>query len=108
LFPTLVGLLLAGLGLVIALRAFIIDGPPVPRFHARPILVSLIAIALFGVALQYSGLVAAVAVLVIVGAVASNESRKLETVGLALALIVFSVAVFVWLLGLPIPLWPDA
>ena len=108
LFPTLVGLLLAGLGLVIALRAFIIDGPPVPRFHARPILVSLIAIALFGVALQYSGLVAAVAVLVIVGAVASNESRKLETAGLALTLIVFSVAVFVWLLGLPIPLWPDA
>ena len=107
LFPTLVGLLLAALGLVISLRAFAIDGPPVPRFHARPILVSLVAIVLFGVALQYSGLVAAVAALVMVGAIASNESRKLETVGLALTLIVFSVAVFVWLLGLPIPLWPD-
>lgn len=108
LFPTLVGTLLAGLGLVIALRAFAIDGPPVPRFYARPILVSLVAIVLFGIALQLSGLVAAVAVLVLVGAIASAESRVLETIGLTLALIVFSVAVFVWLLGLPIPLWPDA
>jgi len=108
LFPTMVGTLLAGLGLVMTLRSFAIDGPPVPRFHARPILISLIAIVLFGVALQNSGLVAAVTALVIVGAIASSESRVLETVGLTLALIVFSVAVFVWLLGLPIPLWPDA
>jgi len=108
LFPTLVGTLLAGLGLVMALRSFAIDGPPVPRFHARPILISMIAIVLFGVALQNSGLVAAVTALVIVGAVASSESRVLETIGLTIALIMFSVAVFVWLLGLPIPLWPDA
>ena len=108
LFPTLVGSLLVGLGLIMALRSFAIDGPPVPRFHARPILISMIAIVLFGVALQISGLVAAVTALVIVGAVASSESRVLETIGLTIALIVFSVAVFVWLLGLPIPLWPDA
>jgi hypothetical protein len=108
LFPTLIGLLLAVLGLAIALRAFAIDGPPVPRFHARPIVVSLLAIALFGVALAHLGLIAAVAALVLVGAVASRESRALETIGLVAVLIVFSAAVFVWLLGLPIPLWPDA
>src|SRR6266702_4486766 len=57
LFPTLVGVLLVGLGLIIALRAFAIDGPPVPRFHARPIIVSLVAIALFGVALAWQNIV---------------------------------------------------
>jgi hypothetical protein len=108
LFPTLVGILLAALGLIIALRAFAIDGPPVPRFHARPIVVSLLAIALFGLALAHLGLIAAVAVLVLVGASASRESRPLQTVGLVVVLIAFSAAVFVWLLGLPIPLWPDA
>jgi hypothetical protein len=107
LFPTLVGALLAGLGLVIAVRSFAIDGPPVPRFHARPILISLVAIALFGVALAHFGLVAAVAVLVAVGALASRESRPLEVAGLMVVLIVFSVGVFAWLLGLPIPLWPE-
>jgi putative tricarboxylic transport membrane protein len=108
LFPILVGVLLVGLGMIIALRSFAIDGPPVPRFHARPIIVSLIAIALFGVALAHLGLLAAVAVVVLVGALASRESRPLETAGLIVALMVFAAAVFVWLLGLPIPLWPEA
>src|SRR3954470_15633094 len=94
LFPTLVGALLVGLGLIIAVRAFAIDGPPVPRFHARPIIVSLIAIALFGVALAHLGLIAAVAAVVLVGALASAERRPLETIGLVVVLMVFSVGVF--------------
>ena len=106
LFPIIVGTLLAGLGLLIAGRALAFDGPPVPRFHARPILVSIVAITLYGIALQWLGLVAALAVLVIVGSFASPESRIASTIALAAALILFSVAVFVWLLGLPIPLWP--
>jgi hypothetical protein len=108
LFPILVGALLVALGAIIAARSFVIDGPPVPRLYARPIGISLFAIVLFGIALQRFGLVAAITLVVLVGALAARESRALETVGLALALIVFSAAVFVWLLGLPIPLWPDA
>jgi putative tricarboxylic transport membrane protein len=107
LFPTLVGALLAGLGLIIAARSFAIDGPPVPRLHARPILISIVAISLFGVVLAHFGLVAAVAALVVVAAVASSESKPLEVAGLIVVLIVFSVGVFAWLLGLPIPLWPE-
>src|SRR5262249_22065984 len=106
-FPSLVGGLLALLGIAITLRSLAFDGPPVPAFHARPILMSLAAIVLFGVTLQWSGLVAAVAALVVVSALASQESRIRETVPLALVLIAFSVVVFVWVLGLPIPLWAD-
>lgn len=106
LFPVIVGTLLAALGLLIAGRALVFDGPPVPRFYARPLLVSLLAMVLFGVALQWFGLIAAIAVLVLVGSLASRESRILPTIFLAALLIVFSVAIFVWVLGLPIPLWP--
>src|SRR5262249_24278772 len=105
LFPILVGALLAALGAIMALRAFALDGPPVPRFEARPILVSLVAIVLFAIALQWVGLVAAVAVLVLIGANAPREVRLLDVLGLAAVMVVFSVAVFVWLLGLPLPLW---
>ena len=83
-------------------------GDPVPRFYARPIAVSLAAIVLFGIALQWLGLVAAVAVLVLVGAYAARDVRPLENVVLAVVMVLFSVAVFVWLLGLPLPLWPDS
>ncbi len=107
LFPVLVAALLAGLGLIIAAKSFAVDGPPVPRFHARPILISLVAISLFGVVLAHFGLVAAVAALVAVGAVASSESKPLEVAGLIVVLIAFSVCVFAWLLGLPIPLLPE-
>jgi len=106
LFPTLVGVLLAGLGAIIAARAFVLDGLPVPRFHARPLIVSLVAIVLFGLALQYLGLAAAVVVLVLAGAYAGREVRPIETLALAAFLAVFSIAVFVWLLGLPLPVWP--
>jgi len=105
-FPTLIGALLAALGLIIALRSFVLDGAPVPRFDARPIGISILAIVLFGIALQWLGLVAAIAALVLVGAYASREVRLLDNLALAAAMIVFSVAVFVWLLGLPLPLWP--
>ena len=105
-FPTLVGALLAVLGAIIALRSFAFEGEPVPRFYLRPIGVSLLGIVLFGVALQWLGLIAAVAVLVLVGAYAARDVRPLENLALAAVMIVFSVAVFVWLLGLPLPLWP--
>ena len=106
-FPTMVGALLAGLGVVIALRSLLVDGEPVPRFHARPIGVALAAIVLFGVVLQWLGLIAAVAALVLVGAYAARDVRPLENLALAAAMVLFSVAVFVWLLGLPLPLWRD-
>jgi putative tricarboxylic transport membrane protein len=105
-FPTLVGALLATLGAVIALRSFALDGAALPRFEARSIGVSILAIVLFGIALQWLGLVAAVAVLVLLGAYAARNVRPLENLALAAALIAFSVGVFVWLLGLPLPLWP--
>src|SRR6185436_6497442 len=82
-FPMLVGALLAVLGVVIALRSFVLDGEAVPRFHARPLLISLIAIVLFGFALQWLGLVAAVTVVVLVGAYAARNVRPLENVALA-------------------------
>jgi putative tricarboxylic transport membrane protein len=107
-FPTLVGALLVLLGLIIALRAFAFDGESVPRFYLRPIGVSVLAIVLFSVALQWLGLIAAVAVLVLVGAYAARDVRPLENLALAAVMIAFSVAVFVWLLGLPLPLWPTS
>jgi putative tricarboxylic transport membrane protein len=107
-FPTLVGALLAFLGTIIALRSFVLDGVRVPRFFVRPIGVSLFAIVLFGLALQWLGLIAAVAVLVLVGAYAARDVRPLENVALAAVMVLFSVAVFVWLLGLPLPLWPNS
>jgi hypothetical protein len=107
LFPTLVGSLLVGLGLIVAGRALVLAGPAIEPVHFRPLLISLAAIVLFALALQWLGVVAAIAVLVLVGAYASRDVRIWQVLALAAFLIVFSVAIFVWLLGLPLPLWPS-
>jgi Tripartite tricarboxylate transporter TctB family len=106
-FPTLLGSLMALLGLALAVPALAHDGEAVQRFHLRPFLFVLLAIAAFGLALPYLGLAAAIAALVLVGSFAEPDLKPLETAAVAAFLIVFSILIFVVLLGLPIGLWPD-
>lgn len=106
-FPTYVAGALGLLGLVIFLRSFVTSGPAVDQFGMRQLLVTLLAVGTFGIALTYAGLVAAILALVIVGAMADPEVRVGETILLAIFLTVFSVAIFVYLLGLPLQVWPD-
>src|SRR5262249_31777102 len=107
-FPPPVGAPLVVLGGRIPPRPFSFAGAPGARVFLPPPGVSLLAIVLFGVALQWLGLIAAVAALVLVGAYAARDVRPLENLALAAVMIAFSVAVFVWLLGLPLPLWPNS
>ena len=107
-FPTLLGGLLAILGLVISIVALRNDAPggEIERFHFGPLLIVLGAVALFGLLLRTAGLVAALLVLIGVSAYASHEFRLREIVPLAAFLVVLVLAVFVWGLGLVIPIWP--
>jgi len=107
-FPTVLGGLLAILGLIISIVAQRNDEPggEIERFHFGPLLIVLGAVALFGVLLRPAGLVAALLVLIGVSAYASHEFRLREIVPLAAFLVVLVLTVFVWGLGLVIPLWP--
>ena len=65
------------------------------------------AVALFGLMIEPLGLVVTLAILTIVTAWAGPEFRLVESAVLAVALIAFSIGVFVYLLGLPLALWPS-
>lgn len=106
-FPTMLGGLLAGLGLLLAVPAIVRDGDTFPRLHLRPLLTILAGIVVFALLLQPLGFVLAAVVLIVVSGFADPELRLVESVGLALLLTAFSVGVFVVLLGLPLSLWPD-
>jgi len=106
-FPLLLGLVLAGLGLLLIGRSLVLDGEPVPRLHLLPLAIIAAAVCLFGLTIEPLGLVGALTVLIIPVAFAGPHVRPLETVALALVLIAFSVGVFVYLLGLPIGVWPN-
>jgi hypothetical protein len=106
-FPLLLGLVLGGLGAVLIARSLVLDGEPVPRFHILPLMIIAFAVCLFGALIEPAGLVVALAVLILVSAWAGPQFRWLETAGLAAALVVFSIGVFVYALGLSLNIWPS-
>ena len=105
-FPTVLGGLLALLGLAIFIQSLVVAGPEVAAFVFRPLILILVAIVLFGVFLKPLGLVLASAILVGIGALGGHEFRWKEVAILYVVLAVFSVFVFVKGLGLPFPIWP--
>ena len=107
-FPTWIGAMVVVLGLVLMLSALRFDGPPLARLRLRPTVLVLGAAIAFGYLLKPLGLVAATMVLVLIGAAGGHEFRWREVLLLAAALAAFAVGVFVFGLGLPFPLWPEA
>jgi putative tricarboxylic transport membrane protein len=105
-FPTVLGALLAVLGLAILIKSLAVAGVKVPVFAFRPLILLLVGIVLFGVFLKPLGLVLASAILVGVGALGGHEFRWKEVAILYAVLALFSVLVFVKGLGLPFPIWP--
>lgn len=105
-FPTVLGGILAVIGLAIFAKSFATNGPPVPRFVLRPMTLIVVAIVLFGVFLKPLGLIVCAAILIGLGALGGHEFKSKEVAILYAVLVVFSVAVFVKGLGLPIPTCP--
>ena len=106
-FPALLGGLLAILGLAILAGSFTIEGPKVPTFHFRPLILILGANIAYGYLVKPLGLVLATGVLVFISAFGGHEFKWKEVTLLYVFLIVFSVLVFVKGLTLPFPLWPE-
>jgi hypothetical protein len=105
-FPTVLGGLLAVLGIAIVVVSLVSAGPPVARFFFRPLILIVLAVVLFGLLLKPLGLVLSLAVLVGVGAFGGFEFKWKEVSILYVVLAIFSAWVFVKGLGLPIPIWP--
>jgi hypothetical protein len=106
-FPLLLGFVLGGLGVVLIARSLVLDGESVPRFQVLPLLIIALAVCLFGALIEPAGLVIALALLIGLSAWAGPQFRWLETAGLAAVLIVFSIGVFVYALGLTLNIWPS-
>jgi hypothetical protein len=106
-FPMALGIVLGGLGLILAIRSFFIGGERVDGLALRPLLTIVLAVVLFGVLIQHLGLVISLIVTIAVSAFASPELRPREVTALAAVMAAFSVAIFVYALRLPLPIWPS-
>jgi hypothetical protein len=105
-FPSVLGggLVLFGLYLVVAglKRYEKMEGGD--SWSLRALIVLPLALVLFGVLMERAGFIPALIVLIFGSAAASTEFRLVEVLLLAIGLTAFSVALFIYGLGLPYPL----
>jgi hypothetical protein len=105
-FPRILGILLIVLGAALALRALRLDGPPLPGWPWRPTVIVLVSVAVFGIIVNYIGIVLATIFLIVAASSASHEFRFRESVVSGLLLAAVAVAVFIVGLKLQLPVWP--
>lgn len=104
-FPSVLGALLAIVGLIGVIRSFLRPGEPVGKFHIKNLVLILLAVLLFGFLMRGAGLVPAAIVLIVMSAYASPKFTWRATLLLAIGLAIFAVLLFVKLLGLPIAIF---
>jgi hypothetical protein len=102
-FPLVLGLLLAGLGAIIAAKS--LGAAPLAFGHVpwRGLGLILAGPIVFGLLLRGLGLVPSVALVVLLTAYASRRMSHRLAIMLTVGLTLFCVAVFSFALGLPIP-----
>jgi Tripartite tricarboxylate transporter TctB family len=106
-FPTMLGLLLAGIGIVVLLRAVASEGGgKVGHVDLWLVVRLLLSVAAFGAFLHPLGLVGAAFVTVLVAARAGPDFRLVEAIFAAVLLAVASWLVFVVALKQTMPVWP--
>jgi hypothetical protein len=105
-FPTMLGGLLAFLGLLVLIESFAMEGPKVPAFAFRPLILISAACVVYGYLMKPLGLIVATAALVFISAFGGHEFKWKEVAILFVVLIVFSILVFVKGLTLPFPVCP--
>jgi hypothetical protein len=105
--PRLLCLLLAVIGLFVALRSFVIEGPALTAVRARPLILVTAAVVVFAFSIQTLGLVFATFLITVIGGFASPQVRAIEMVAAAAVLAVMTSVIFIWGIGLPIPIWPE-
>ena len=106
-FPFVLGIIMSLLGIAIVIESFATEGPPISKFAWKPLFWILGAVVLFGLIAKFAGLALSIIALVVISAYGGGEFKVKEAVIASLILAVFSVAVFVYGLKLPFPIWPS-
>ena len=104
-FPTLLSALIIVIGLVVGFRGMTIEGPAIEPVQLRPITCILAAILIFGFLIDAVGLALTAIALTLLAAYARRDVNLTETILLGCGLAAFTVIVFVYVLGQPLPAW---
>ena len=103
-FPSVLGGVLAFIGLLSLIRSFVSEGEPLEAFAWKPLLTIVGAVVVFGLLVRGAGVLIALPLFVLMTARASVNFRWLPALLLAAGTTAFCALVFVKALGVPLPL----
>lgn len=104
-FPVLLGSTLAALGTVLALRSVRTARDPIGNVPWMGLLLVTLSIGFFGLAIRPLGVAVAFFGATMLGCFATGRIKPLEALLTSLALTVGCIVVFIYLLGLPYPVF---
>jgi Tripartite tricarboxylate transporter TctB family len=104
-FPLTLGWILGAFGAVSMVRSFFSNGAPVGNIAWKKLAIITVAVLAFGFLIDNAGLVFALPALVILSALASEQSvYDFKALLILVGLTVFCVVIFVKALGVPMPI----
>lgn len=101
LFPMILGIVLAGFGIAIAVPAFLRTAPSI-MIEPRQSFFVLAGIAAFALSIRTLGLLPAIVFLVVISATADTKTRPLQLAGLCIVICILAWLIF--RVGLNVPL----
>ena len=101
--PRAVSAAVGAVGLLLVAFSLLKDGPPLGRWPLRGPLFITLAVVAFALTIRTAGLAVAGPLVMILGGAASPESRPRELIVFGLVMTALCVALFRYLLALPIP-----
>jgi putative tricarboxylic transport membrane protein len=104
--PKALSWLLAGTGVVLIVKSAIVSGPQLGRWALRPALMITLATVAFALLIDRLGIVLTMAVSMTLAALGTPETRWPEYLLFAVFMIILGVALFIYGLGMPIPVFP--
>ncbi|HEX5737411.1 MAG TPA: tripartite tricarboxylate transporter TctB family protein [Hydrogenophaga sp.] len=104
-FPVALGVVLALLGLLIAIPAFRRKGEPI-EVKWKTFALVLASIVAFALTLKVLGLILATALAVVISSLADNETTWKGRILLAIGVAAVTYLVFGFALGMVLPAWP--
>lgn len=105
-FPTVLGWILAALGLIVFARSFVLQGEAMRKTNWRPLTLVVGAVFVFGFLLDKAGLVVASFALMFISSLGGWDFKWKEQVINAVLMTVVNVGIFYYGLGLPFKLFP--
>lgn len=104
--PFILGWSLVGIGLLVGAKGILREGEPVKAPSLRPLLFICGAFLLFSWLIERAGLIGTGIIAMLLASASTPEFRVAEQIVLAVIASVLAAALFVYALGVPMPIWP--